>query len=190
LEVRAKYNAIKLNGKFDFEKCADFIFLNKTCFNGLYRVNTKGEYNVPQGKYKNPRICDADNLRAVSNKLIGVTIINSDYKMAHNFIDDKTFCYFDPPYRPLSTTASFTAYAQDGFDDSAQVELARFIDNISELGASVVASNSDPKNADKADDFFDKLYAKYEILRIEASRAINSVGNDRGKINELLIISY
>ena len=143
---------------------------------------------IPQGKYKNPRICDTDNLRSVSNKLIGITIINGDYKMARSFIDDKTFCYFDPPYRPLSKTASFTAYAQNGFDDSSQVELAHFIDNISELGASVVASNSDPKNTDEADDFFDKLYEKYEILRIEASRAINSVGNDRGKINELLII--
>lgn len=186
-DKRSKYNGLKLKNDNSAELAALFIFLNRTCFNGLYRVNSKGEYNVPQGSYKNPCICDEDNLRIVSNRLMNVTIINGDYKMAYAFIDDRTFCYFDPPYRPLSATASFTAYAQDGFDDSAQTELAHFIDDISERGASVVASNSDPKNIDEADDFFDMLYAKHEILRIEAGRAINSVGSGRGRIKELLI---
>ena len=184
---RDRFNSLKSLNNNSLEIAALFIFLNRTCFNGLYRVNSKGGYNVPQGKYKNPRICDEENLRSVSNKLTDVTIITGDYKMARNFIDDKTFCYFDPPYRPLSTTANFTAYTQDGFDDSAQAELAQFIDDLSEHGASVVASNSDPKNTDETDDFFDRLYSKHEILRIEASRAINSVGSDRGKIKELLI---
>jgi len=118
-----------------------------------------------------------------------VLIVNGDYKMAHDFIDDKTFAYFDPPYRPLSATSSFTSYAQEGFDDAAQAELAGFIDEMSERGAYVLASNSDPKNASAADDFFDRLYSKHVIFRIDASRVINSVGGGRGRIKELLIAS-
>jgi DNA adenine methylase len=153
----------------------------------LYRVNSKGGYNVPQGSYANPCICDEENLYTVSDKLMNVDIINGDYKMAQIFIDHKTFCYFDPPYRPLSASACFTAYAQDGFDDTAQAELAHFINEMSERGAAVVASNSDPKNTDETDDFFDRLYSRHEILRIEASRVINSVASGRGRIKELLI---
>jgi DNA adenine methylase len=184
---RERFNELKMKDDASLELAALFIFLNRTCFNGLYRVNAKGYYNVPQGSYKNPSICDEENLRAVSSKLTNVTIINGDYKLAQDFIDDKTFCYFDPPYRPLTTTASFTSYAQDGFDDSEQMELAKFIDNMSERGASVVASNSDPKNVDETDNFFDVLYAKHNVFRIDASRAINSVGSGRGKVKELLI---
>ena len=184
---RDEFNKLKLAGNKALKLAALFIFLNRTCFNGLYRVNAKGKFNVPQGSYKNPCICDEVNLRAVSEKLNGVKIVCGDYKLASNFIDSKTFAYFDPPYRPLTTTANFTSYAQDGFDDKAQSELAKFIDCISEKGAYVVASNSDPKNVDKFDDFFDRLYSRHSILRIEASRAINSNGAKRGKINELLI---
>jgi len=186
-EKRKHFNQLKKDGKLPIELAALFIFLNRTCFNGLYRVNSKGEFNVPQGSYKNPCICDADNLLAVSQKLQGVTIVCGDYKQANDFIDDKTFAYFDPPYRPLSSTASFTAYAQDGFCDNAQVELASFIDNMSEKGAYIVASNSDPKNIDEQDNFFDLLYAAHKISRIQASRAINSDGAKRGKVGELLI---
>ena len=184
---RDRYNELKLSNDTSIELAALFIFLNRTCFNGLYRVNSKGGYNVPQGSYKNPCICDEQNLRAVSSKLKNVEIVNGDYKMARSFIDDKTFCYFDPPYRPLSDTASFTAYAQDGFDDAAQTELAQFIDELTERGAYVLASNSDPKNTNESDDFFDRLYSKHKVSRIEASRAINSVGSKRGRIRELLI---
>jgi len=188
-ENRNKFNKLKLAGDRSPELAALFIFLNRTCFNGLYRVNAKGDFNVPQGSYKNPCICDEINLRTVSKKLCGVNIVCGDYKLASDFIDSKTFAYFDPPYRPLSTTANFTAYAQDGFDDTAQAELAEFIDSISEKGAYVVASNSDPKNVDKFDDFFDNLYSRHSILRIEASRAINSNGAKRGKVSELLIVN-
>ncbi len=188
-ENRDKFNRLKMKGDSSLDLAALFIFLNRTCFNGLYRVNAKGSYNVPQGSYKNPCICDEDNLRVASIRLKNVTILNGDYKMAKDFIDDRTFCYFDPPYRPLSASASFTAYAKDGFDDSAQEELACFINDMSERGAAVVASNSDPKNIDETDDFFDKLYSRYEILRIEASRAINSNGTKRGKVKELLIVN-
>jgi DNA adenine methylase len=184
---REKYNSIKASGSSTCELAALFIFLNRTCFNGLYRVNSKGGYNVPQGSYKNPCIYDAKNLKNVSNKLKQVNITHGDYSLAKSFIDDKTFAYFDPPYRPISATASFTSYSQECFDDNAQVRLANFIDEAANRGAYVLLSNSDPKNANEADNFFDNLYAKYEILRVEASRAINSIGSKRGKIQELLI---
>lgn len=186
---RNRFNELKIDGDNDVEIAALFIFLNRTCFNGLYRVNAKGSYNVPQGSYKNPYICDEANLKAVSNKLKGVDIVCGDYRLSCDFIDDRTFAYFDPPYRPLSDTANFTSYAQDGFDDTAQTELASFIDEISERGASVLASNSDPKNTDETDDFFEHLYAKHRISRVEAIRAINSTGNKRGRVKELLISS-
>jgi len=184
---RNKFNLLKKSGDKTPELAALFIFLNRTCFNGLYRVNAKGEFNVPQGSYKIPCICDKGNLLAVSEKLRNVEIICGDYTLSSAFIDSSTFAYFDPPYRPLSATANFTAYAQDGFDDFAQSELAVFIDRMSERGAYVVASNSDPKNTEEHDDFFDKLYARHEIIRIEATRAINSNGAKRGKVKELLI---
>jgi len=188
-EKRDRFNALKTAQDSTLELAALFLFLNRTCFNGLYRVNAKGRFNVPQGSYKNPCICDESNLRAVSQKLQGATIVCGDYKLASDFIDNKTFAYFDPPYRPLSPTANFTAYTQDGFDDIAQSELAGFIDKISRRGAYIVASNSDPKNMDEQDNFFDTLYATHNISRIQASRAINSNGGKRGKVSELLIAS-
>ena len=186
-ENRDRFNTLKDKKDNSIELASLFIFLNRTCFNGLYRVNAKGEYNVPQGNYKNPCICDAENLKNVSDKLQGVDIVCGDYKLSESFIDDKTFVYFDPPYRPLSATSSFTSYAHDKFDDAAQVELARFVDEVSERGAYIAASNSDPKNIDESDEFFDALYAKHKIIRIEAKRAINAKSNGRGKIRELLI---
>jgi len=186
-QKREYFNNLKINFSNKIELAALFIFLNRTCFNGLYRVNGRGDFNVPQGDYKNPTICDASNIWAVSEKLKRVTIVCADYKNSGDFIDDKTFVYFDPPYRPLSTTSNFTSYAQNGFDDEAQTELAYFIDMMSERGACVAASNSDPTNTDKNDNFFDLLYAKYNIKRISATRMINSDADSRGKLNELLI---
>ncbi|GHV46416.1 restriction endonuclease subunit M [Synergistales bacterium] len=185
--ARERFNSLKLADSNGVELAALFIFINRTCFNGLYRVNRKGEYNVPQGKYAKPTICDADNLRAVSEKLQRVTAVCGDYKLSRNFIDDHTFAYFDPPYRPLTTTANFTAYAEGGFDDSEQESLAKFIDDIATKGAYFTASNSDPKNYDERDDFFDALYCQHTITRITATRAINSIGNGRGRVSELLI---
>jgi DNA adenine methylase len=187
---RYKYNTLKASDDTSVELAALFIFLNRTCFNGLYRVNSKGAFNVPQGGYKNPCICDANNLWSVSEVLQNVQIVCGDYKESYAFTDSSTFVYFDPPYRPLTVSSSFTAYSQDGFDDNAQIELAAYIDNLSVCGACVVASNSDPKNTDESDDFFDSLYSRQKVSRISASRAINSNGNKRGKINELLIASY
>ena len=184
---RERFNTLKTLQDETPELAALFIFLNRTCFNGLYRVNAKGGYNVPQGSYNKPCICDEGNLRSASDKLKNVTIVCGNYDAVQDFIDERTFAYFDPPYRPLTTSSSFTSYAQDGFDDAAQASLARFIDEMSGRGAWVVASNSDPTNIDEGDDFFDRLYARHQISRIEANRAINSVGNGRGRIRELLI---
>ncbi|MCL2202656.1 MAG: DNA adenine methylase [Defluviitaleaceae bacterium] len=184
---RDKFNSLKFMLDTSVELVALFIFLNRTCFNGLYRVNSKGGYNVPQGSYRMPSICDENNIRAVSSKLQEVTIVHGDYRRAADFIDNETFAYFDPPYRPLSTTANFTSYAQNGFDDNSQAELAAFINELTVRGAYILVSNSDPTNTDEADNFFDILYASYRITRIQASRAINSIGNGRGKVRELLI---
>ena len=184
---RERFNILKKGSGNDLELAALFLFLNKTCFNGLYRVNSLGEFNVPQGNYKNPKICDEINLRNVSEILQRVDIVCADYKQSRCFIDGNTFAYFDPPYRPLSITASFNSYSNDGFDDAKQAELACFIDEITAQGAYIVASNSDPKNTNKNDDFFDRMYAKYLVTRISAHRMINSVAAKRGSVNELLI---
>jgi len=187
---RERFNSLKAINNNAVELAALFIFLNRTCFNGLYRVNNKGGFNVPMGNYKRPTICDEDNLRAASKTLENVIIVCADYKQSADFIDANTFAYFDPPYRPLSETSSFTAYAQNGFGDTEQSELARFIDTMSERGARITASNSDPKNTNTKDDFFDSLYKKHQISRITASRMINSAADRRGKINELLIANF
>lgn len=185
--VREKFNSTVLSNETSTEKAVQFIFLNKTCFNGLYRVNKKGQFNVPMGAYKNPTICDDENLRNVSKALRNVTVVCGDYTLSESFIDKNTFVYIDPPYRPISETSGFTAYNADAFDDNEQIRLARFIDEINNSGAKIVLSNSDPKNVNEEDNFFDDLYKNYKINRVEASRSINSKGDKRGKITELLI---
>lgn len=172
------------------EKSALMVFLNKTCFNGLYRVNRKGLFNVPVGAYKNPCICDQNNLKAVSEKLQNVQIVCGDYRNSADFIDDNTFVYFDPPYRPLTATASFTSYTETQFDDERQRELANYVNFLNEKGAKIVVSNSDPKNVDDEDNFFDEIYAAHNIKRVEAVRMINSKASKRGKIKELLITNF
>ena len=189
---RERFNDIKVNGNEadNIEKAALMIFLNKTCFNGLYRVNRKGLFNVPMGAYKNPLICDEKKLRAVSEKLQNVKIVCEDYKKSDDFIDENTFVYFDPPYRPLTETSNFTAYTENLFDDEKQIELANFVERISNKGAMVVVSNSDPKNTNKEDEFFDKIYAIHKIKRVEATRMINCNSDARGRIKELLISNF
>lgn len=172
------------------EKAALFIFLNHTCFNGLYRVNRKGEFNVPMGAYKNPLICDEDNLRKVSKLLQKVEIVCADYKESMGFIDNKTMVYFDPPYRPLTQTSSFTSYTAEEFDDDAQIELAHYVEKVNSKHAKVLLSNSDPHNVNPKDSFFDKLYRAFKIERVLASRMINCKQTSRGKINELLIANF
>ena len=190
LEARARFNALKRDGIRDAEAASLMIFLNRTCFNGLYRVNKAGDYNVPMGAYKNPQICNEDNLLNVSKKLQNANIVCSDYKDSASFIDDKTFVYFDPPYRPLTKTANFTSYTEQLFDDNKQLELANFVQNLDNKGALIVISNSDPKNTDENDNFFDDAYSKQNIRRVAANRMINRNSDARGKINELLITNF
>ena len=192
LTKRERSNFLKVNGDetINIEKAALMIFLNKTCFNGLFRVNKKGFFNVPMGAYKNPLICDEKNLRAISKKLQNVKIVCGDYRKSAEFIDRNTFVYFDPPYRPLTETASFTAYTENLFCDSEQIELAEFVDRMNQRGAKVVVSNSDPKNSNVDDDFFDNIYSMHKIKRVEATRMINCNSAARGKINELLISNF
>lgn len=185
--VRKDYNSNDLNAMNKVRKAAQFIFLNKTCYNGLYRVNKKGHYNVPMGSYKKPVICDKENLINIHKALQNVTIVCGDYSLSKMIIDKNTLVYIDPPYRPISKTADFTAYNSVIFDDNEQIRLAKFIDEINEKGASVVLSNSDPKNVKADDNFFDELYKNYKIKRVQANRMINSNAKKRGKIYELLI---
>ena len=192
MQKRTRFNDLKINGNesINIEKAALMIFLNKTCFNGLFRVNKKGLFNVPMGSYKKPVICDEPNLRLVSDMLQDVTIVCADYRKSESFIDEKTFVYFDPPYRPLTNTASFTAYTENLFNDEAQVELASFVDKMHKKGAKIVVSNSDPKNTNIEDEFFEYIYSAHKIKRVEASRMINSNSKARGKIKELLISNF
>lgn len=189
LEKRERFNSLKVNGnkKENLERGALFIFLNKTCFNGLFRVNSKGLFNVPFNSAKKPLLCDVENLKACSRLLKKVKMTVGDYSQCKDFIDSKTFVYLDPPYRPLTETAAFTSYNENGFGDKEQIELAKFIEAISRRKALVVTSNSDPKNVREDDNFFDKLYQKFSIKRVSASRMINSNAKKRGAINELLI---
>ena len=188
-EKRNHYNELKINENTEesLAKATLFIFLNKTCFNGLYRVNSKGLFNVPFNDAKNPSICDENNLRECSDLLQNVTMKVGDYRECENFIDNKTFVYFDPPYRPLTKTSAFTSYSENQFSDKEQIELAQFIERITEKKSRVIASNSDPKNADVNDNFFDELYSNFNIERVFASRMINSNSEKRGNIKEILI---
>ena len=164
-----------------------FIFLNRTCFNGLYRVNRKNEFNVPIGSYKTPQICNEENLIAVSKALQKVTILNGDFSETLKYADKKTFFYFDPPYKPLNETSSFNSYAKDEFNDSEQIRLKEFCEELDKKGHQWILSNSDVKGKDINNNFFDELYASFNILRVNARRSINANPNKRGQLTELLI---
>jgi len=169
---------------------AKLIFLNKTCYNGLFRVNKAGLFNVPSGDYKNPTICNEDNLRNASSVLKKAEIICCDFKTSQDYITETTFVYLDPPYRPLSSTASFTSYSKEDFGNEEQIRLAKFCREINNMGAKFLLSNSDPKNEDPEDHFFEDKYKGFEIDRVKATRAINCKANGRGQINELIITNY
>jgi len=172
------------------ETSALFIFLNRTCFNGLYRVNSKGLFNVPFGKAANPLICDKETLLADSALLQNVEIFNGDFEGVYQHIKNKAFVYFDPPYRPLPKTPSFTAYSKDGFNDEHQRRLASFCRKLDKDDHQWLLSNSDPANTDPTDKFFDEIFAGFNIHRVSASRMINSKADGRGKITELAIRNY
>lgn len=184
LSQRERYNE---KNNSDIETAALFIFLNRTCFNGLYRVNSKGKFNVPHGRYMNPKICDEETLRADSVVLQRVEILCGDFAQTGKYADNNVLYYFDPPYRPLTETSAFTSYAKDGFDDAEQTRLRDFCEQIATHKSLFVASNSDPQNVDNGDDFFDHLYKRFSIKRVSAARMINSKGNGRGAISEIMI---
>ena len=194
-ETRDKFNLLikDVSGDVFSEQwlwvAAFFIFLNKTCFNGLYRVNSQGEFNVPRGSYNNPTICDAENLFHVHKALEKAIIMHGDFEKAKEYINSSTFVYLDPPYRPLKTS-SFTSYTKNDFDDTEQIRLANFCRQIHKLGGKFLLSNSDPKNIDPDDNFFEELYNGFNIEHIDARRNINSNGNERGTVTELLIMNY
>lgn len=188
--VRNRYNQIHLNGHYDYEKCADFIFLNHTCFNGLYRVNKEGKFNVPHGKYKNPLICDKENLRLCSQLLQKVEISFGDYRQVLSNADKDSFVYFDPPYRPLIENNSFISYDKSGFDDNDQIELSQNYKKLDRQNCLLMLSNSDPKNTNENDNFFDDLYKGFSIERVYAKRMINCQASKRGNITEIVVMNY
>ncbi|NWF89352.1 MAG: DNA adenine methylase [Ignavibacteriaceae bacterium] len=194
--IRHAFNEKRSKIDFDnysanwIERASETIFLNRTCYNGLFRLNKNGAFNVPFGRYKNPRILDEDNLRNVSKLLERAKIFKADFAEVKNIIDKDFFIYFDPPYRPISKTASFTSYSKYDFIDADQKRLARLFRELSHNGNKLLLSNSDPKNENPNDDFFEELYGGFNITRIDANRMINCNAAKRGQIKELLITNY
>lgn len=196
-QVRSAYNSQRPHIDFCrfsdawLDRAAYMIFLNKTCYNGLFRVNSKGLFNVPFGRYVRPSIVDVDNIQRVSALLQLAHLDVGSFDTCRPHIHDRSFVYFDPPYRPLSATSCFTSYAVGKFGDADQADLATFFANVDRSSnASLMLSNSNPRNADPSDDFFDKLYAPFQIRTVYAKRMINRKANGRGKISELLITNY
>ena len=187
MAVRDRYNEKNLD---PIENTTLFFFLNRTCFNGLYRVNKKGLFNVPFGKYSNPTICDPETIKKDSDLLQRVEILNGDFESTFEYAHGKTLFYFDPPYRPLSDTSSFNDYAKESFNDDAQIRLKEFCDRINDAGFDFMLSNSDCKGKNEEDNFFDILYQDYEVVRVWASRSINSNPEKRGKLTEILVHNY
>lgn len=189
LEARTNFNLGSTN---DVENTANLIFLNRTCFNGLYRVNSKGKFNVPFGRYKNPRICDKETIQADSRILQDVEILNCDYSATLQRVESEkhVFFYFDPPYKPISKTSSFNAYSSKTFDDVEQGRLRNFCNELNRRSFYWLLSNSDLKNTNNEDHYFDELYNGFHIRRVDARRNINSKSSGRGTIKELLISNY
>lgn len=171
-------------------QAALFIFLNRTCFNGLHRVNSKNLYNVPMGGYKKPTICDKENILLVSNALQKVEILCGDYEETLHHSNKNSLFYFDPPYKPLSETSSFNSYAKDEFNDSEQVRLKDFCSKLDALNHTWILSNSDVKGKNVDNNFFDDLYSDFNIQRVDARRSINANPEKRGKLTELLIANF
>ena len=183
-------NINSLSKSKKIKRVSQMLFLNRTCFNGLFRVNRKGEFNVPIGNYKKPSFPKAENLLAVQKALENVTIHLSSFENCEFWVDKSTFIYFDPPYRPLSDTSHFVSYSKGEFDDENQKQLAHTFRSLDKKNVKVLLSNSDPKNTVADDEFFDELYSGFNIQRVSAKRAINSNPNKRGIITELLISNY
>lgn len=188
---RDEYNNYTLEeNEHNIQRAAQFIYLNRTCFNGLYRVNKAGKFNVPMGSHKNPTICDEENLRNLSKLIQNVQFQYGDYRRSMEYVTENTFVYFDPPYRPLNVTSGFTSYTKEDFNDDNQRELAEFYRELNEQNVKLMLSNSNPKNTNKEDTFFDNIYQGFNIDEIYASRMINANSKGRGKISEILVTNY
>ena len=187
IKTRDRYNEKNLD---PIENTTKFVFLNRTCFNGLYRVNKKGLFNVPFGRYTNPTICDPITIKKDSELLQRVEILNTDFENTFKFAQGNTLFYFDPPYRPLSNTSSFNDYTKEAFNDEEQIRLKEYCDRINESGYKFMLSNSDCKGKNENDNFFEVLYEGYHIERVWASRSINSNPRKRGKLTEILVRNY
>lgn len=181
--IREADRAANFSSWSEVERAARFIYLNKTCFNGLYRVNSKGQFNVPFGRYKNPKIFDSDQLRRCSRALQNVNIATQSFEAAIARVRRGDFVYFDPPYVPLSVSSSFTSYSKDKFDMTMQILLRDCCVALHKRGAFFLLSNSSAPAVYG-------LYRDFKIEEIGATRSINSVGNKRGKVKELLIRNY
>jgi len=164
-------------------RAARLIYLNKTCYNGLYRVNSRNQFNVPMGRYKNPRIFDPSNLRAVSTVLKDVSLESSDFTGVEKKAKSDDFIYFDPPYQPASATASFTAYTDNRFNESDQSMLAGLFNRLSKQGCKLMLSNSDTP-------LVRELYAGHRIVSVKARRAINARADRRGAVGEVVVLNY
>ena len=187
LKKRERFNSKPTNS---VESATLFIFLNRTCFNGLYRVNKSGKFNVPFGRYVHPTICDAETIREDSRLLQSVDILTGDFEQTFKYVSENAFFYFDPPYRPLNHTSCFNDYAKEAFNDAEQVRLKRFCDRLQKAAIPFMLSNSDCAGSNGNDSFFDELYADYEIRRVWASRSVNANAAKRGKLTELLVRNY
>ena len=182
LRMRAEFNTKELDS---IRNTTLFFFLNRTCFNGLFRVNKAGLFNVPFGKYVNPTICDTKTIYADSELLQNVEILTGDYQQTLAHAKGNTLFYFDPPYRPLSNTSSFNDYTKEAFNDDAQRQLKDFCDQVHASGYKFMLSNSDCH-----DGFFDDLYVQYHIERVWASRNVNANASKRGKLTEIIVHNY
>lgn len=187
MDMRQKYNE---KGLDDIENTTLFFFLNRTCFNGLYRVNRRGLFNVPFGRYTKPLICDEATLRSDSAVLQRVEILHGDFEETLGYTGAHTLFYLDPPYRPLSHTSSFNDYTKEAFNDAAQQRLKVFCDRITDEGHRFMLSNSDCKSDGYECGFFDMLYKDYRIERVLASRNVNANPDKRGKIKEIVVRNY
>lgn len=187
LRQRERFNSKSLD---KIDNTTLFFFLNRTCFNGLYRVNKAGKFNVPFGKYTTPTICDPATIYADSKLLQKVDILTGDFEQTFTKIEGNTFFYFDPPYRPLSNTSSFNDYTKEDFNDYAQIRLKLFCDRLNENGVNFMLSNSDCLGKDGMDRFFDDLFIDYSIERVWAYRNVNAIASKRGKLTEIVVNNY
>lgn len=184
--IRSIDRSLEYKNWNNIQKASRFIYLNKTCYNGLYRVNSKQEFNSPMGSYKNPKIVDEKKLRACSQALLNIELINDNFLAIESKIKSKDIVYLDPPYAPLTKTASFTSYTHDRFDADNQFELYEFCCRLNDRGIRFILSNS------SASSILD-LYGQEKSFKIElvqATRFINSHGDKRGEIPEVIVTNY